>query len=182
MSVLVVYGSRYGATRDIAERIGATLRAGGHEVDVQEASPVLPATAYDAFVIGSAVYRGSWLDGPVDFVMRHVDVLAERPVWLFSSGPLGTSRTDDEGHDLVEVMRPRDFEELEDALLPRDMRVFFGALDPARLDFRDRMARRLPAGRRLLPAGDFRDWNAVDAWAREIGAQIPGSATRGAPS
>jgi len=182
MSVLVVYGSRYGATRGIAERIGETLRACGHEVDVREASPVLTATAYDAFVIGSAAYRGSWLEGPVDFVMRHVDVLAERPVWLFSSGPLGTSTTDDDGHPLVDLTRPRQFDEFEEALLPRDMRVFFGALDPARLDFRDRMARRPPAGRRLLPAGDFRDWGAVDAWARDIGAHIPGPATKGTPS
>ena len=182
MSVLVVYGSRYGATRGIAERLGTTLRACGHEVDVQEASPLVDATPYDAFVIGSAAYRGSWLKGPVEFVMRHVDVLAERPVWLFSSGPLGTSRTDDQGRDLVGATRPRQFAELEEALLPRDMRVFYGALDPDRLDFRDRMARRLPAGRRLLPAGDFRDWKAMDAWAREIGADIPGPATQGTPT
>ena len=173
MSVLVVYGSRYGATRGIAESLGEALRAYGHEVDVQEASPVLSATAYDAFVIGSAAYRGSWLDGPVDFVMRHVDVLAERPVWLFSSGPLGTPASAQERAEALDLGRPRQFDELEEALAPQGTRVFFGALDPARLELRDRMERRLPGGRRLLPAGDFRDWLAIDAWAREIGPRVP---------
>ena len=42
------------------------------------------------------------------------------------------------------------------------MRVFHGALDSSRLHLVDRLARRLPAGRRLLPAGNFRDWNAID--------------------
>ena len=174
MTVLVVYGTRYGATRGIAERLAETLRSCGQHVDVQEANPLLDATPYDAFVIGSAAYQGSWLEGPVEFVMRHVDLLADHPVWLFSSGPLGTSPTDSQGRDLLEVTRPSQFGELEEALLPRGMQVFYGALDPGRLRFLDRLIRRLPTGRRLLPAGDFRDWEAIDAWARKIAAELPG--------
>jgi menaquinone-dependent protoporphyrinogen oxidase len=175
MTVLVVYGSRYGATHGIAERLAETLRSCGQQVDVQEGSPLVDARPYDAFVIGSAAYQGSWLKGPVEFVMRHIDLLAERPVWLFSSGPLGTSTTDSQGRDLLELTRPRQFAELEEALLPRGMRVFYGALDPERLHFIDSMVRRLPSGRRLLPAGDFRDWQAIDAWARKIAVELPGN-------
>lgn len=182
MTVLVVYGSRYGATREIAERIAETLRSCGQKVDVEEGAPAVDAKPYDAFVIGSAAYQGSWLTGPVEFVMRHVDLLADRPVWLFSSGPLGTDATDDRGRDLLEMTRPRQFTEFEEALAPRGMRVFYGALDPERLHFLDRMVRRLPTGRRLLPAGDFRDWRAVDAWAREIAAELPGSVREGGVS
>jgi len=179
MSVLVVYGSRYGATRGIAERVAETLRASGQQVDVQEGGPLVDATPYDAFVIGSAAYQGSWLKGPVEFVMRHVDLLAARPVWLFSSGPLGTATTDEQGRDLLEITRPRQFTELEEALLPRDMRVFYGALDPDKLHVLDRIARRLPAGRRLLPAGDFRNWQAIDSWAREIAKDLPATDSAG---
>lgn len=174
MKVLVVYGTRYGATRGIAERIGRTLAACGHDVEVAEASGALDARPYDAFVIGSAAYQGSWLEGPVDFVVRHVDVLSERPVWLFSSGPLGTERTDAQGRDQLEITRPRQFDELGKAILPRGTQVFFGALDPEALRTVDRIIRRLPTGRRLLPEGDFRDWAAIDAWAVKIGAELPG--------
>ena len=175
MSVLVAYGSRYGATRGIAERLGQDLRAAGLDADVNEATPLLDATPYDAFVIGSAAYRGSWLKGPVELVNRHVDVLAERPVWLFSSGPLGRSLRDDRGRDLMESTRPRQFTELEAAVAPQDMRVFYGALDPERLRLGDRLVRLLPTGRRLLPAGDFRNWEAIDGWAREIAEKLTGS-------
>jgi menaquinone-dependent protoporphyrinogen oxidase len=177
MPVLVAYGSRYGATRAIAERLGRTLRASGLEVDVHEATPLLDARPYDAFVIGSAAYRGSWLEGPVDFVRRHVDLLAERPVWLFSSGPLGHARRDDRGRDLLELTRPAQFAELRDTLAPQDLRVFYGALDPDRLRPLDRLVRRLPSGRRWLPAGDYRDWPAIDAWVARIAAELETTAT-----
>lgn len=179
MPVLVAYGSRYGATRGIAERLGQVLHAAGLDVDVHEATSRLDATPYDAFVIGSAAYRGSWLKGPVDLVDRHVDLLAERPVWLFSSGPLGRSLRDDRGRDLMETTRPRQFTDFATALAPQDMRVFYGALDPDRLRFGDRALRLLPAGRRLLPAGDFRNWEAIDGWAGEIAGRLTGSLRRG---
>jgi menaquinone-dependent protoporphyrinogen oxidase len=35
----------------------------------------------------------------------------------------------------------------------------------------------MPAGKQILPAGDFRDWEAIESWAREIavalGARVP---------
>ena len=36
----------------------------------------------------------------VRFVRRTSDALARRPVWLFSSGPLGTEQTDAQGRDV----------------------------------------------------------------------------------
>ncbi|NYD42187.1 flavodoxin domain-containing protein [Nocardioides panaciterrulae] len=178
MTVLVAYGSRYGATRAIAERLGETLRAAGLDADVREATARLDARPYDAFVVGSAAYRGSWLRGPVEFVRRHADLLAERPVWLFSSGPLGHARRDDRGRDLLELTRPAEFVELRDTLAPQDLRVFYGALEPGRLRPLDRLIRRLPSGRRWLPAGDFRDWEEIDAWARGIADRLQGTADR----
>jgi menaquinone-dependent protoporphyrinogen oxidase len=37
----------------------------------------------------------------------------------------------------------------------------------------------MPAARKMLPTGDFRDWAAIDAWAREIARALqPVGATR----
>ena len=47
---------------------------------------------YEAFVIGSTVEAGHWLSAATGFVQRHEALLAARPVWLFSSGPLGDRR------------------------------------------------------------------------------------------
>ncbi len=173
MSVLVVFASRYGATRGIAEHIAGVLSECGHEVRVVRATTNADLSAYDAFVIGSAAYQGSWLPDASGFVRRHTSLLVTRPVWLFSSGPLGTATTDDEGRDLRVLTEPRQFREFAETILPRGSQVFYGALNPAGLRWRDRLVRRLPDGRSLLPAGDFRDWDAIEAWARDIADELP---------
>ena len=181
MTVLVVYATRYGATRGIAERIAKALNQSGHDAQVARASEAGDVKGYDAFVIGSAAYKGGWLGEATDFVNNNLDLLAARPVWLFSSGPLGTSRTDKDGCDLLVQTEPKQFDLFARSVLPRGRQVFFGALDPARLRFADRLLRRLPKGRALLPEGDFRDWDAIEAWARTIATQLPTPAPAPAP-
>jgi menaquinone-dependent protoporphyrinogen oxidase len=63
--------------------------------------------AYDAFVIGSGVYNAHWLKTAAELVRRNHDLLAERPVWLFSSGPLGTGAEDAQGRDLSAADEPK---------------------------------------------------------------------------
>jgi menaquinone-dependent protoporphyrinogen oxidase len=174
MAVLVAYASKYGATQQIAERIAVTLRASGVDADVRPIKAVGDVARYEAFVIGSAVYYGSWMRPASSFVRRHQSILAGRPVWLFSSGPIGADATDAEGRDMREVARPKQSAELGEALRPRDHRVFFGKLDHGKLGFADRLVASLPA----FPgaAGDFRDWSDIEAWAHGIAgelAQVP---------
>ena len=172
MSILVAYASKHGATRQLAERIGETLRAAGRDAAVRPVEAAGDPAGYDAFVIGSAVYLGSWRKEATAFVRRHRAVLANRPVWLFSSGPLGTATTDAQGRDLREAAAPKELAELTQAITPRDHRVFFGALDRTRLGFPERLLRMLPAGRELLLEGDFRDWADVETWARGIARDL----------
>jgi menaquinone-dependent protoporphyrinogen oxidase len=179
MSVLVVHASRYGATRGIAERIAANLRAAGHTVDLVAAGPQVRVGGYDAYVVGSAAYLGSWEKQATGFVLEHQEVLSSHPVWLFSSGPLGTEPTDAEGRDLLEESEPRQFSQLKPLISPRGTQVFFGALQPERLGLAHRALRLLPAGRSLLPEGDFRDWDAVDRWSHEIAAALPAPTEEG---
>lgn len=172
MRVLVTHESKHGATAGIAERIGSTLTAAGHEVDVRPVTAARDLSTYEAFVIGSAVYLGRWMKHAQRFVEDNREVLAAHPVWLFSSGPIGEKQTDDEGVDLRETSDPKELPELVEAVQPRQHRVFFGALDPSTLGFAERALRRLPASRELLPEGDFRDWSDVESWAAEIAEQL----------
>lgn len=87
---------------------------------------------YDVFVIGSAVYYGSWLKEATEWVHRHQAALAERPVWLFSVGPLGTEVKDTEP-------QPKEMAEFQQTIHPPDQRIFFGSLDHKRLSFPERI-------------------------------------------
>ena len=176
MSILVTYASKYGAAEELAARIAEKLRSVGHDAEVRPVKAAGDLAGYAAVVIGSAIYYGSWLKEAVEFVRRNRAVLAARPVWLFSSGPLGTSATDTQGHDLRRAAEPKELAELREAINPRDHRVFFGALDRSKMGFKDRMITNLPAARALFLEGDFRDWKDIEAWAESIAhelAQMP---------
>lgn len=171
MLVLVAYATRHGSTRGIAERVGATLSDAAHRVTVAPVDEVGDVGEYDALVIGSATYLGHWLKEATALVERVQPVLAGRPVWLFSSGPLGTAGADtgEPGHDrAAAVAGPKELADLTEALSPREHRIFSGALDPAELGVLERAVRKHPAARQRLPEGDFRDWAEIVVWARGI--------------
>ena len=173
MRVLVTYATRHGATRGIAERVAARLRE--HDLDV-----ALSATAdaptpdgFDAVVVGGAAYMGHWLTDSRSYVERHREALLSRPTWLFSSGPIGTETTDAKGRDLLETSRPLEADELVSSVRAREWHVFYGSYDPSEppvgvVERLGSLFTRIPAIRDAMPAGDFRDWPAIDAWADEI--------------
>jgi menaquinone-dependent protoporphyrinogen oxidase len=167
MTALVTYASRHASTRGIAERIAARLNELGHEAEVRPVEEVSDVGAYEGVVVGSAVYYGRWLKPASEFVRRNQMALSERPVWLFSSGSLGDQPNEE----------PAQVRELGEAILPRDHRVFSGALDRSKLGF----AERLVASAVKAPDGDFRRWDEIDAWVGTIAAQLGGKSVASAP-
>jgi len=174
MQVLIVHASRYGSTQGIAERIAADLVKHGIETTVKPVRDAGDPARYDAVVVGSATYYFHWLKTAVAYVQRYCSALAEQPVWLFSSGPLGTKLIDDQGRNARETTVPQEIAEFREAIHPRDHRVFFGALNPKKLGLFHRLMFHLPANReqKIFPAGDFRDWSDIDAWADTIAESL----------
>jgi len=158
MAVLVAYASKHGATREVAERIGAILRSGGADVAVLPVDEVGEIEAYDAVVLGSAVYYGKWKKEASAFLEEHRFELAQRQVWLFSSGPTAAP-----AEPLHLQVSPH-----VGSVHARDHRVFGGSLDPAKLSFLERfIVRGVKA-----PMVDFRDWEEIEAWATAIREQL----------
>ncbi len=174
MRVLGAYASRHGATQGIAERIAETLRSGGLDAEALPVKGVRDVGGYDAFVVGSAAYMFRWLGEASAFVRRFRSALASRPLWLFSSGPLGTEPVDAEGRDQKVVTIPRGIPELATDLGARDHHVFFGAYahDRRPIGLAERFMGLMPAARDSLPEGDFRDWPEIEGWASEIAASL----------
>lgn len=179
MRVLVAYATRHGSTAGIAERIASTLTAHGLLAVARPVGEVEDVDRFDAVVLGGAAYLAHWLKPAVAFATKHREVLAARPVWLFSSGPLGTELVDQDGNDVLVTSRPKEFDELTTLLRPRGERVFFGAYDRdvPPIGLGERFVRHLPAARKVLPVGDFRDWPAIDAWAERIVADLAADVT-----
>ncbi len=174
--ILVAYDSKHGATWGIAERIARGLRLAGHRAQARPVLAVGDPADYDAVVIGSACYASHWRRDACEFVWRHHKVLARRPVWLFTSGPLGTGPVGPGAPESRPSTVPVEIADFIRDVHPRDHEVFSGALNPGRLTLTERWRRRLPGGRAQLPAGDFRDWAQIDAWAAGISRELAAAA------
>ncbi len=159
--ILVTYASKYGATREIAERIGEVLRRAGLPAEVFAVDEIRSLAPYRAVVLGSAVYIGKWQKEAARFLLSHQDALAERPVWLFSSGPTGEG----DAVALLEGWRvPEELEAAVERIHPRDAAVFHGYLNPGKMNFIEKTV----IHRMKKPTGDFRDWEAIVSWAAGI--------------
>lgn len=171
-SVLVAYSSKYGSTRGIAEYLAGEFVQRGIQAWALPAKAIDDLARYDAVVLGSAVFAGRWRPDAKAFVLRLRSELIERPVWLFSSGPLGDEKTDAAGRDLAAASAPLDQANLLELTQARGSTVFFGALETAKLDLGGRLVRRIPAARAVMPDGDFRDWAVIEAWAATIADEL----------
>ena len=160
MRVLVTAASKHGATLEIATAISEELVRAGIDAHVEPLEDVQSVDDYDGVVVGSGIYAGHWLGAAKAFVDQHATDLALRPLWLFSSGPLG--------HLLKPEGDPVDAAPIATRLGARAHRVFGGRLDRSHLGLGERAIVRLVRA----PDGDFRPWDEVRSWSAEIARDL----------
>ena len=161
-NILVAYASKYGATKEIAEKIDEVLCLAGLQADVCPVDGILDITSYQAIILGSAIYIGKWQKETVEFLRVNEKILANRPVWIFSSGPTGEG----DPVELVEGFRvPVALQPVVDRIHPCDIAVFHGHINRDKLNFIEKWAIKSLVKK---PFGDFRDWDAITAWTTSI--------------
>ncbi|MBL3668884.1 flavodoxin [Streptomyces sp. M2CJ-2] len=159
-TVLVTYGTTNGSTARIAEAVADVLRKDGLTVETLPARSVASVTSYDAVVVGGALYAGRWHKDARRFVRRYRRDLAERPVWLFSSGPLDATASE---RDIPPVPG------VQKAVVELDARehvTFGGCLEEGAKGWVARMILRSGKG------GDFRDFTAIETWAAHVAGDL----------
>ncbi|MCX4672997.1 flavodoxin domain-containing protein [Streptomyces sp. NBC_01381] len=166
MDVLVGYATAHGSTRGIAERLAAKLGEAGLKAEARAVESVDDADAYSAFVLGSAVHGQTWLGPAKAFVRDNLDVLGPRPLWIFSVGIPGALRGP--WKRMADKEIPVIVESLPGDLAYREHRLFSGVVARAQLPVTGRILFHLAGGR----FGDYRDWDAIDAWASSLAAEL----------
>lgn len=161
--ILVAYASRHHGTEEMAAEITGTLRHAGFEVDLRAAADVLTIERYGAVIVGSAVYMFQWESPALELVRRERLALAERKVWLFSSGPVGDGKSTRHPET---VPHPGGVDQLGDEIGARGRAMFGGRVDSKQGGFA--MAIMAKAGLE----GDWRDLPRVRSWALEIAAAL----------
>jgi menaquinone-dependent protoporphyrinogen oxidase len=160
MKVLVSAASKHGATAGIAAAIASVFMLRDFEVVVKEPGLIEEVHTFDAIVVGSAVYAGHWMKPAIELTERFAERFPGKPVWLFSSGPIGDPpKPTEDPVDVVEIMKVTG---------ARGHRVFAGKLDKSVLSFPERAI----VSALRAPHGDFRNWDEIRKWAEEIAESL----------
>ncbi|WP_163993171.1 flavodoxin domain-containing protein [Pyxidicoccus caerfyrddinensis] len=169
MRVLVTYGSKRGGTEGIARQVVETLRAEGLDAELRPPGEIDDVSAYDAVIVGGALYANRWFRLARRFVHRHAQKLRERSVWFFSSGPL------DDTAEQSEIAPTSQVQALMKQVGARGHMTFGGRLEKDAKGFiAHAMAR--------THAGDWRDSGHIQRWARSVAAELrPGREGRPSP-
>lgn len=167
--ILVAYATRYGSTREVAEAVTQTLRQNELAVDLEPARNVKTLTGYSAVVLGAPQYIFHWHKDAFRFLSRHQKALQERPVAVFTMGPL--SEKDEDWQNVREYFQ-KDLAKYP-WFAPIAVEVFGGKFDPSKLTFPYTL---IPAMKNM-PVSDIRDWDAIRDWAEGLVPQLqPGVA------
>ena len=161
--ILVAYVSPKGSTAGIAEAIGRELQSAGYRVDVIELKSVRSLAEYRAVVIGGPFYMGKIAGDITQFVGKYRETLIKMPVAVFAVGvaPVNATPAD------IEKARAILHKSVE-PIVPVAEALFSGKIDPDKLSFiQKRMVSMVKA-----PVGDFRDWDAIASWARDLPARF----------
>ena len=84
MKTLILYATKYGATKEIAERIGKSL----DDVVLYDikAGQIPSLSDYDCIIIGSSLYAGSIRKEAKDYLIKNEECLKSKKIGLFLSG------------------------------------------------------------------------------------------------
>jgi len=163
--ILVAYASRKGSTAGIAQATGKELQSAGHTVEVSEMKNVSTLAGYQAVVIGAPLYMGKMVGDVGKFVGRFSEQLAKMPVAGFAVGLAPASNDTKKVEDGMKALHAG-----LAPLKPMAATLFAGKLDPAKLSFIQRKMTEFVKS----PVGNFRDWNVITAWARELPGKMGG--------
>jgi len=159
--VLVAYASKYGSTGGVANAIGKELCSKDVVTDVSLINNAGNVASYQGMVIGSAIYRGKWMSEAADFVEENRNFLREIPVAYFLVCITLANPTEKNRAEVLRYMDP--ILKAVPEITPVGIGIFAGALDYSNLTWLNRKILKSKG----VSEGDFRDWNAIRAWARD---------------
>jgi menaquinone-dependent protoporphyrinogen oxidase len=167
--ILIAYGTRCGSTGGVAEAIGQALSAGGAAVDLRLVKDVNDLSPYQAVIVGSAIRMGKWLPEAVEFVKTHQDRLSQLPVAYFVVCMTMKDDTAENRRKASGYLDPvrKQFSQVK----PVDIGLFAGAVDYKKLSFAYSLILKVKGA----PEGDFRNWEAIRAWAAAVSPLLDSS-------
>jgi menaquinone-dependent protoporphyrinogen oxidase len=157
--ILVAYVSPRGSTAGIAQAVGKELQSAGYSVDIVEMKSVSSLDGYNGVVIGGPFYMGKVVGDVGKFIGKYREALSMLPVAAFSVGVTPVGKDPAEIDNAMKM-----FHKALVPLEPVAETIFGGRIDLEKLSFVQKWIWKKTKG----PVGDFRDWDAIATWAKEL--------------
>ncbi|MDQ6985763.1 MAG: flavodoxin domain-containing protein [Candidatus Dojkabacteria bacterium] len=165
-NILVTYSTKLGSTKEVAEKIGKTLKEKENNVDVFNIEDVINLQKYDTVIVGSPIRYDKWMNEARDFLKNNTKVLKNKRLFYFfvcltlsSKSERSTKR----GQKYAEYIR-----NINPSLNPIDVKGFAGAVELKRVPFHTRYILKFLLKLKGASEGDYRDWNEIEKWAQEV--------------
>ncbi|PKL92988.1 MAG: hypothetical protein CVV21_01180 [Candidatus Goldiibacteriota bacterium HGW-Goldbacteria-1] len=165
--ILIAYGSFSGSTAETAEFIGKKLSEKGMQADVKPVNKIKSVEGYDGVIIGSGVVMGKIKGSVVKFVSAYKDALLKVPVGYFLVCLTMQKDTPDNRKTAAGYLDP-----VRAFVKPVSEGLFPGKVDFKTLPFPMNFLTLMPAFKKGVPEGDFRDWAKVEKWADETASKF----------
>ena len=191
--VLVSYATNSGSTAEVAAAVAAELTAAGHAAEVRPMANVTALDGYDAVVMGAPMIFG-WHNTARRFVKKHRAELAARKTALFACAMRLTRASREtlppvaltlDANLVADEVKPGALNIKErfttigyylksmlpagEGAQPVSVAFFNGKLEMFRLKWWQAAFVMIVV--QAVP-GDYRDWDAIRAWARSLGGQL----------
>jgi menaquinone-dependent protoporphyrinogen oxidase len=168
--ILVAYASFCGSTGGVAEAIGRDLCEQGAQVDVRFIKNVSDISSYEGAVLGSSVRSSFWLPEAMEFIKKNQERLSRIPVAYFLTCLTLYQDNAEKRGVARSYMNP--VLKSAPSVQPFDLGLFAGVLDYSKLNIVYRTIMKSKMKKQGIPEGDFRNWEAIRAWARNLGSPL----------
>ncbi|MHC1604587.1 MAG: flavodoxin domain-containing protein [Candidatus Methanofastidiosia archaeon] len=173
MKGLIAYGTRYGSTTDIANKMGDILAEAGINTRIVNLSKeqVIGISSYDLVIVGSAIRFGNWTKETLRFLERFESELSRKKVALFVS--CGDAR-DPKKHEEAKKNYLKKVAEKYPSIRPCKLGLFGRVIDLKKYGFGIRqMMKALTKDLKMQGIDtskpyDFRNWEAIQNWTKEL--------------
>ena len=184
MNALIVYATRYGATKGTADEIARILREENIVVKIVNAKEekVKDIAEFGLVVVGSGMALGNWVSESEDFLKKFQKDFENKKVALFISS---LKPVEEKVGKTDRVDRTRkiglDDKILKYHLKPIMIGFFGGVLDYNKMSFLTRKAMELGYKSQLQKCGfkevesgvyDLRNWEEIRSWAKELAQKV----------
>lgn len=161
--VLILYASKTGTTREVAQFIGHRLAHRGYDADVKDIVEVADFEGYGLIVLGTPIRAHQPLPEVMRYVHAHRHQFRDHPVAAFSLGQVLQDDTQ-EARNAAQIY----IEPLRSAL-PNlvSVRTFPGSVDFRKIPPLLRTAASIDLGKEVRE-GDWRPWEMIDEWVDEL--------------